>query len=116
MDLLIPSTAAAVRRLHDTNRSRLWLLMIYIPEVFMLFFSTMIPLVAKSLMAEESNLYVTLISIIEMTAVLSIPVAVIQLVGIIWLLVLFMLKGTVGENRFGSDPLVPESDEKSNVS
>ena len=67
-------------------------------------------------MAEESNLYVTLISIIEMTAVLSIPVAVIQLVGIIWLLVLFMLKGTVGENRFGPDPLVLESDEKSNVS
>ncbi|MAZ99662.1 MAG: hypothetical protein CMM39_09525 [Rhodospirillaceae bacterium] len=25
LGLLIPSTAAAVRRLHDTNRSRLWL-------------------------------------------------------------------------------------------
>ncbi|MDG1275339.1 MAG: DUF805 domain-containing protein, partial [Alphaproteobacteria bacterium] len=29
--LLIPSTAVAVRRLHDTNRSWFWLLMIYLP-------------------------------------------------------------------------------------
>ena len=66
----------------------------------MLFFSTMIPLVAKSLMAEESNLYVTLISIIGMTAVLSIPVAVIQLVGIVWLLVFFCVERNGGRKSF----------------
>lgn len=109
--LLIPSTAVAVRRLHDTNRSWFWLLMIYLPGLFFLFFSAIIPLVAQSLITEESNLYVTLISIIGMTAALSIPMLVIQLVGTIWLLVLFMLKGTAGENHFGPDPLMLKPDE-----
>ena len=32
-------------------------------------------------------------------------IALIPIIGIIWLLVLYCTKGTEGENRFGSDPL-----------
>ena len=108
--LLIPYAAAAVRRLHDTNRSWLWLLMLYLPAIVILFLSTILPILVN-FVTEESSLYVAFISIVAISALLYIPMVVIQLVGVIWLLVLFMLKGTVGENRFGPDPLVLESDE-----
>ena len=108
--LLIPYAAAAVRRLHDTNRSWLWLLMLFLPAIVMLFIVVIQPIL-MNVITEESSLYITFISMVAISALLFIPMVVIQLVGVIWLLVLFMLKGTVGENRFGPDPLALESDE-----
>jgi uncharacterized membrane protein YhaH (DUF805 family) len=55
---LLPSIAVAVRRLHDTDRSGWWFLLIFIP-----------------------------------------------LIGPIVLIVWFCMRGTVGSNRFGPDPL-----------
>jgi uncharacterized membrane protein YhaH (DUF805 family) len=55
--MLLPSIAAGVRRLHDTDRSGWWMLIAFVP-----------------------------------------------LVGVIVLLVVFVLEGTQGENRFGPDP------------
>lgn len=59
---LIPSIAIGVRRLHDTDHSGWWLLIVFIP-----------------------------------------------LVGALVLLYWFVIRGTAGTNRFGSDPLGPSS-------
>ena len=56
--ILLPSIAVAIRRLHDTDRSGWWYLLIFIP-----------------------------------------------ILGCIALIIFFASKGTVGPNRFGSDPL-----------
>lgn len=61
--LFLPGLSAAVRRLHDTNRSGWWYW-----------------------------------------------IALVPLAGAIALLVFFCLKGTPGENRYGSDPLSPSAD------
>lgn len=55
--ILIPSIAVGVRRLHDSNRSGWWLLLIFLP-----------------------------------------------IIGAIVLLIFFVLDGTPGSNKFGSDP------------
>jgi uncharacterized membrane protein YhaH (DUF805 family) len=60
---LIPTTAVAVRRLHDTNRVGWWYLIIIVP-----------------------------------------------LFGVIALVVMFCLKGTDGDNRFGPNPLLAASE------
>ena len=55
--LLIPGIAVGIRRLHDSDRSGWWLLIVLVP-----------------------------------------------IIGPIWLFVLMVLDGTIGENRFGADP------------
>ena len=55
--LLLPGVGVGIRRLHDTDRSGWWLLIVLVPFI-----------------------------------------------GPIWLLVLTVLDGTIGENRFGADP------------
>lgn len=60
--VLIPSIAVSVRRLHDTNRSGWWFLLIFIPFI-----------------------------------------------GPLWLLVLYIIEGTHGDNKYGHDPTGLES-------
>ena len=55
--MFIPALAVAVRRLHDTDRTGWWILILFVP-----------------------------------------------LIGAIWFLVLMILDGTPGNNRYGSDP------------
>ena len=55
--LLLPGVGVGIRRLHDTDRSGWWLLIMLVPFI-----------------------------------------------GPIWLLVLTVLDGTIGENRYGADP------------
>ncbi|MET0531317.1 MAG: DUF805 domain-containing protein, partial [Microvirga sp.] len=55
---LLPGIAVSVRRLHDTDRSGWWMLLLFVP-----------------------------------------------LVGAIVLIVWFCMRGTIGQNRFGADPL-----------
>jgi uncharacterized membrane protein YhaH (DUF805 family) len=62
LGLLLPGIAVGVRRLHDTERSGWWMLLILIP-----------------------------------------------LVGAIVLIVWFCTRGTIGQNRFGADPLAGQS-------
>jgi uncharacterized membrane protein YhaH (DUF805 family) len=79
--------AVAVRRLHDRNKSGWWLLAMYLPP--------------------------TLFSIVGELASVSNPEAGsgVALLGVpfsIWAFVeLGCLKGTIGPNRFGDDPLQP---------
>ena len=60
----IPYLAVSVRRIHDTNRTGWWVLIVIIP-----------------------------------------------LIGAIWLIVLYCLRGNQGENKFGEDPLSAESND-----
>jgi uncharacterized membrane protein YhaH (DUF805 family) len=60
----IPYLAVSVRRIHDTNRTGWWVLILIIP-----------------------------------------------LIGAIWLIVLYCLRGNQGENKFGEDPLSAESND-----
>ena len=75
--IIIPSIAVAVRRLHDTDRSGWWVLAPLAPNVLAAVFG--------------DGVIATVMSL----AALGLSIA---------LLVFYCLPGTVGPNRFGSDP------------
>ena len=76
----VPSLAVTVRRLHDTDRSGWWMLVGIIPYAF--------------LMAAIATGNLAMVGLVGTVA----------LVGAIVLLVLTVLDGTKGPNRFGPDP------------
>lgn len=78
--LTIPSIAVTMRRLHDTGRSGLWALLFYGPYVVAL--------------------------VIPQDQVPVLGAAAALLIGGAILLVLLVLPGERGENRFGPDPKV----------
>ncbi|MBM86511.1 MAG: hypothetical protein CMM47_10875 [Rhodospirillaceae bacterium] len=101
--LLVPGTAVTVRRLHDTNKSWRWIILVYGPLIGLVlvliifeFRADMLGIVGFG--EEVKNFYGKI-----MLALTIISIA--ALVGSIWLLVLMTFKGTEGENRFGPDPL-----------
>ncbi|WP_419807348.1 DUF805 domain-containing protein [Sphingomonas sp.] len=85
--LLIPNIAVAVRRLHDTNRSGLWLLLMIVPYVLGYILAFMGA-------ASQSTAIAGLGGIITLVG----------LIGAIVLLVFYCLPGTVGPNQYGPDP------------
>ena len=107
LSLLIPGTAVTVRRLHDTNKSWRWIILVYGPLiglVLLLFFmvfgmSPMEDMLGISGLGEDAKNF--MVNVMLALTIMSIA----ALVGSIWLLVLLMFKGTEGENRFGPDPL-----------
>ena len=86
---VVAGLAVAARRLHDRGKSAWWLLPMYLP---LFVFSVLGQIVEVS--QGEPN-----------------PVAALFiLLFSIWILVeLGCLRGTIGPNRFGPDPLLPES-------
>ena len=84
---LLPQIAVSVRRLHDTNRSGWWLLVVVIPYAILGF--TMGQAAASG---GTSGLATAGIF------------GLIALVGAIVLLVFLVLPGNKGDNRFGPDP------------
>lgn len=85
---LIPSLAVAVRRLHDTNRSGWWMLILVVPYLIM---GIMIGMSAGAGDPMAGLATAGLISIVAM-------------IGAIVILIFMVLDGTRGENRFGPDP------------
>lgn len=87
--VLVASLANAARRLHDRNKSAWWLLLfIGVPTVFLL------PAEAARMSPDPGAS-----GFAALCALISLPVT-------IWSLVeMGCLKGTVGPNRFGEDPL-----------
>jgi uncharacterized membrane protein YhaH (DUF805 family) len=85
--VLVPNIAVSVRRLHDVNRSGWWILMPFAPYV---------------------------VGFILMLGLHSFAVGGLLIgvgaIGAIVLLVWYCLRGTVGPNRFGPDPLADMSD------
>lgn len=88
----LPNLAVQVRRLHDRNKSGLWLLGFYVPYVLMMLTN---PLVLGGGAAATSST--------GMTAVSGL-LAVIVLVMAVTLLVFYCLPGTPGDNRYGPNP------------
>ncbi len=91
--VLIPHVAVQVRRLHDTNRSGWWILLPVVP--YALGFALMIGGAAGT------------------NPALVISGGILAFAGFVCaivVLVFFCLPGTVGPNRFGSDPLRGEKD------
>lgn len=86
--LLIPSIAVAVRRLHDTNRSGLWLLM-----PIGLYVVAMVLILAGA--SGQSN----------GLAAIGMIFSLLQWIASIVLLVFYCLPGTPGPNKYGPDPL-----------
>jgi uncharacterized membrane protein YhaH (DUF805 family) len=89
---LVPSLAVAVRRLHDTNRSGWWMLLVIVPYVIMG--------VSFGMAAGSDD---------PMGALASAGlVSILALIGGIVLLIFLVLEGTKGDNRFGPDPKADE--------
>jgi uncharacterized membrane protein YhaH (DUF805 family) len=80
--ILVPSIAVGIRRLHDTNRSGWWLLILYAPALI----SMLLPMMG----------------IINLS--LAMILSIISLIGLIVLIVFFVLEGTKGPNQYGPDP------------
>ena len=85
---LVPSIAAGVRRLHDTNRSGWWLLIALVPY----------GLVAiVGLMAAAGGGLFALMAMMGL-------IGFVALAGAVVLLVFMVLPGTPGDNRYGPNP------------
>jgi uncharacterized membrane protein YhaH (DUF805 family) len=83
--ILLPSIAVGIRRLHDTNRSGIWILLGFMPLLVLLLPMVGMPL-AGALMI----------------------FALVSLVAAIVLLVFMVLEGTKGPNQYGPDPKAAE--------
>ena len=85
--LIIPGLAVTVRRLHDTNRSGWWMLIVVVPYFIVGIMMGM---------AVASG---------DMTGMASAGiVGLVALAGAVAMLVFMVLPGTKGDNRFGPDP------------
>jgi len=95
--VFIPNLAVAVRRLHDTGRSGLWLLWLYL----------VIPLGATIVFAIfGALLFDAHLAVLALALAGLIGLSLGLLVGTIILLVFTVLDGTQGDNKYGPDPKV----------
>ena len=90
--LIVPGLAVTARRLHDTNRSAWWMLLVLVPYFIM---GIMMGMSAAS--GDTTGLASAGI------------VGLIALAGAIAMLVFLILPGTTGDNRFGPDPYAGEA-------
>jgi uncharacterized membrane protein YhaH (DUF805 family) len=83
----IPSIAVGIRRLHDTNRSGWWMLLVIVPYT------------AMAALLLSGNL------------VLAGTMGLVAMVCALGFLVLMVLEGTKGPNNYGPDPKGPDVQE-----
>ncbi len=110
LGLLVPSLAVAVRRLHDTNRSGLWLLMpvgVALGGLILLLIACVVFAVSIGLTSAQHNTSATgtagaagAMGFILAYAIYIIAVFAAEII----MLVFFVTEGTKGPNRFGPDP------------
>jgi uncharacterized membrane protein YhaH (DUF805 family) len=86
--LLVPHIAVAVRRLHDVNMRGWWLLVLL---------SAPVAALALPSAGNSGELWQN-------------GIRFLYLIAGLWLLILFSMKGTEGDNRFGRDPLGTNKD------
>lgn len=88
----VPSLAVAVRRLHDTNRSGWWMLVVVLPYLALG--------IVIGMAAGEGDAAAALGS--------AGLVALIAFAGAVLIFIFMLLDGTKGDNRFGPDPKAAE--------
>jgi uncharacterized membrane protein YhaH (DUF805 family) len=84
--ILLPILAVGARRLHDIDRSGWWLVIFYGPALVM----TVLPL----------------LGIVNRRPMMTLLIA--SLIGLAVLIVFFVIEGSRGANRYGSDPKAAE--------
>jgi len=110
LGLLLPTLAVAVRRLHDTNRSGLWLLMpvgVAVGGLILLMIAGIILAVSAGVAAAQHNTSAAGTAGVAgaMGIILAYVVYMVALFAAeIVMLVFFVTEGTKGPNRFGPDP------------
>lgn len=104
--LLIPGIAVSVRRLHDTNRSGLWLLIIPIPIVLNIILNISF---GKQWTYDINN------GELPISFIVSLFLSLIYFLENITLIIWLIEKGTIGENRFGPDPLAKKENEEDSM-
>lgn len=98
---LNPNLSASVRRFHDINRSGWFVLWIYaftIPFIILIILSA-VPIL-NSILPKDPLMTVFIAFVVA---------SIISVVVSIYLTILLSRKGTVGDNRFGPDPLQPRN-------
>lgn len=89
----VPSLAAQVRRLHDTNRSGLWLIPFWV--VYVAYIASAAGSMASIQAGQQPN----------MGALgLSLMLGLVMLIVAIVMIVFLVSRGTAGPNKYGDDP------------
>jgi uncharacterized membrane protein YhaH (DUF805 family) len=98
------SLAAGVKRLHDLNRTGAWLVLFYIgPVILIIFFFIVAGVdVAAALMSGDSLDSATIARIGLTGGVVFLLIFILGIWALIWF---GCLRGTVGPNQYGPDPL-----------
>lgn len=96
--LLIPNLAVTVRRLHDTNRSGLLVLWLYL----IAFGDGMLSVITTMLSAAHASFAAKMLIALVVLASLS------MIVYAVFLLIWLVSPGTPGDNRYGPDPKAVE--------
>jgi uncharacterized membrane protein YhaH (DUF805 family) len=91
---IVPNISVGVRRLHDTNRSGWWLLLPIVPYAMAFAFG------GAALMSAAAGGAIGMSAGLGMAGILLL----IGVVGAVVLLIFYILPGTPGDNRYGSDP------------
>ncbi len=86
--------AVTVKRLHDRNKSAWWLLVFFVVPMLLIFASE-IPLEARLISPDDERMRLALFS----------PGLIGMALSIWGFVEIYCLRGTVGDNRYGADPL-----------
>lgn len=100
--ILLPYIAVSARRLHDLNLSGWWQCFIYIPLAFLVIIVSYFAINAQYIDAKSlSSLSIGLVICGGLCVLICV-------ISSLVFLILFILRGTRGVNRFGEDPLEKE--------
>jgi uncharacterized membrane protein YhaH (DUF805 family) len=98
------SLAAGVKRLHDLNRTGAWLVLFYVgPIVLIIMFFVIVGMDVLAALVSDKPLDGSVVARVGITgAIVGLLIFILGLWSLIWL---GCLRGTVGPNQYGPDPL-----------
>lgn len=94
----VPSLAVQTRRLHDTDRSGMWLAVFYVPYFIYMYLAISATKAMEDM--QVTGELPTNTGSLMLTGVVGLAVLVLAVV----LIIFFVKRGTAGDNRYGPDP------------